>query len=162
VRFWPATALLLFALAFQVLALPLYRLGDALPDFPFLALAYLGLFARPRQVLAAAAVVAVAIDAVSLDPLGTHLVGYLPALWLLNRVRGGFIAGSVILRGAFTLAAAWAAFLLQGAFLASREGRWPSAGLELRSALYTAALGVIVHAALDRYRTGLGWVRDRF
>jgi len=144
------------------MALPLYRVGNVTPDFPFLALVYLGLFAPPRRLLLTAALAALVIDLASLDPLGTRLVGYLPPLWLLNRLRGGFLAESPLFRAGLTLAACLLAFQLEGVFLAWREGYWLGAGLELRTALYTAVLGVGAHAALDHYRGRLGWARDRF
>jgi hypothetical protein len=158
----PAIVLVLFAIVLQVTALPLYRAGTVAPDFPFLALAYLALFAPPRKVLALAAAAAVGIDILSLDPLGTRLVGYLPALWLLGRFRRGPVAAIPLLRAVATLAACLAAFEIEGAFVVVREGRWLGVGFELLTALYTALLGVAAHAALDRYRPRLGWVRDRF
>ena len=161
-RPWPAALLLAFALVLQVLAGGFYRIAGLTPDFAFLALAYLSLFARPGALLVAAGATALVIDAISLDPLGTHLAGYLPALWLLNRFRRSFIAESALLRAALTLFAAWLAFLLEGAFLAATEGRWMGAGGELVSALYTGILGVAFHAGIDRYRAGLGWARDRY
>lgn len=158
----PAGVLLVLAIAFQGLALPLYRAGGLAPDFPFLALCYLGLFAPPGKLLLHAAVCASAIDIASLDPLGTRLAGYLPALWLLNLARRSFIAESAFLRAALTLVACLAAGVLSGAWLALREGRWLGMWFELRSASYTALIGVGVHAALDHYRARLGWARDRF
>ncbi len=108
---WPAAVLLSLAIAFQVLSLPLYRAGSFGPDFPFLALAYLALFAPPRRLLAAAALTACAIDVLSLDPLGTRLAGYLPALALVGRARRTAIADSAVLRAVLTLAACSIALL---------------------------------------------------
>jgi rod shape-determining protein MreD len=158
----PAALLLVLAIAFQASALPLYRAGGLAPDFPFLALCYLGLFAPLGKLLVHAALCGTAIDLLSLDPLGTRLAGYLPALWLLNLARRSFVAESAILRAALTWLACLAAGLLAGGWLALREGRWLGTWFELRSASYTALIGVGVHAALDLYRARLGWARDRF
>ena len=158
----PAVVLLALAVAFQGAALPLYRAGGLAPDFPFLALSYLGLFAAPGKLLFHAALCGTAIDLLSLDPLGTRLAGYLPALWLLNLARRSFIVESAILRAALTWLACLTAGLLSGGWLALREGRWLGIWFELRSASYTALIGVGVHAALDHYRARLGWARDRF
>ncbi len=158
----PAILLLALAIAFQSLALPLYRAGSVAPDFPFLALVYLGFFAAPLDLFLLAVLAAVVIDLGSLDPLGTRLAGYLPALWFVSRWRRGFVAESTALRAGLTFAAAALAFTAEGALLAWKEGRWLGLGVELKAALYTALLGVAVHALLDRYRNGLGWARDRF
>jgi rod shape-determining protein MreD len=161
-RIGAASLLLAFSIVFQALALDLYRSGSLAPDFPLLALLYLSFFAPPGELMFLAALTALTIDLISLDPLGTRLAGYLPALWMANRLRRGFVVESAFLRGAVTWAAAWAAFSLEGGFLAWREGRWLGLGYEFKSALYTAFLGIAVHAALDRCRNQLGWARDRF
>jgi cell shape-determining protein MreD len=162
VKTWPAVVLLAVAVAFQVTTLPVYRAGSVAPDFPFLALVYLGFFAPRRPLLVAAAITACVIDIVSLDPLGARLAGYLPALALLNRGRRTVLAESQVLRAGLTLVACCAAFLLEAAFVGWKEGRWIAVGFELRCAVYTTIIGVAVHAALDAYRARLGWVRDRF
>jgi rod shape-determining protein MreD len=148
--------------AVQVLAAPYYRTGNVAPDFPLLALAYLGFFAPPRRLLAIAAGTALAVDALSLDPVGTRLLGYLPALWLINRARRTALAESIVLRAGLTLAACVIASAIGWAFLSWKDGRWAGAALEAKAALYTAIIGVGVHAAIDPCRGRLGWVRDRF
>ena len=157
----PAVLLVVLAILFQALAGSLYRVGNVVPDFPFLALIYLAFFSPPRALLLLTAGTAVAIDLLSLDPLGTRLCGYVPALWLLNRMRRSFATESHGLRVALTLCAALLCFVLEGAYLAWREGRWLGTGVELEAAVYTGILGLVVHGILDHYRVGLGWARDR-
>ena len=89
---------------------------------------------RIRVLLALLLVPFLAIDWLSLDPLGTRLAGYLPALWLLNRFRRGFLTESLPLRALLTSLAAALAFLIEGTYLVGCEGRWLGAGFELRSA----------------------------
>ncbi len=161
-RPWAAAVVLAFAVAFQIIALPLYRAGGIAPDFPFLALAYLGFFAPPRRVLAAAAIVACAVDVLSLDPIGTRLAGYLPALWLIGRARRTILAESAVLRIGLTLVGASIAFAIGWAFVSWREGNWPTPWFELKCSFYTALTGVGAYAALDLHRPRLGWGRDRF
>ena len=158
----PVSLLLGFSVCFQALALPLYRAGNITPDIPFLVLIYLGFLAPIRQLLIVAGITSLVVDLGSLDPVGTRLVGYLPALWLLTRARGGFLSESAFFRGVLTFAACTIAFVLEGLYLAWREGYWLGAGIEVTTALYTTVLGVGVHAALDLYRHRLEWARDRF
>jgi rod shape-determining protein MreD len=161
-RTGPAVILIAFAVVLQTIAGPLYQIGGVAPDFPFLALAYLALFAQQRKILALGGIAAIAIDVISLDPIGTRLAGYLPALWLLGRVRRTLWAEVPVFRSVATLGACIVAFGMEAAFLAWKEGRWPDPGFEAECVLYTALIGVCVHAALDGYRSRLGWVRDRF
>ncbi len=158
----PALLLLLFSVVFQATAAPLYRAGSIEPDFPFLALVYLAFFAEPVALLWAAVLVAAAIDCVSIDPFGTRLLAFPPVLLLLNRFRRGFVAESALLRCGLTIAGCVVAFTIEGAFLAWKDGRWLGLGFEVRSALYTALLGLAVHGVMDRGRFRLGWTRDRF
>jgi rod shape-determining protein MreD len=162
VRILAAAVLLIFALVLQVTALPYYRIGRAAPDFPFLCLLYLAYFAPRRPLLLLAFLTGLAVDLISLDPVGTRFVGYLPPLWLANRVRRGFVAESPALRAVLTFVAALLAGSLEGGYLALREGRWLGLGGAFTNALYAALLGVAVFAALDLHRTRLGWARDRF
>ncbi|MGH9363594.1 MAG: rod shape-determining protein MreD, partial [Thermoanaerobaculia bacterium] len=97
-RSGPALLLVALACAIQAAAGPLYRVGNVAPDFPLLALTYLTFFAPRRSVLGLGAATAAAIDLISLDPLGTRLLGYLPPLWFAGRARRGFIAESALLR----------------------------------------------------------------
>jgi rod shape-determining protein MreD len=159
---WPAIILVAFAVVLQTTAVPLYQIGGVAPDFPFLTLAYLALFAQQRRILALGAAAAIAIDLVSLDPLGTRLAGYLPALWFLGRVRRTLWAEVTVFRGIATLGGCIIAWGMEILFLAWREGRWPDVAFESECILYTALIGVCVHAALDGYRSRLGWARDRF
>ena len=157
-----AVFLLLFSIGLQGLAAGSYRVGGVAPDFPFLALVYLALYLKPSDVFLLASLAALAIDLYSLDPLGTRLLGYLPPLVLIGRLRRGFVAESAVLRAALTLTAAAIAFTLEGAYLAFREGRWQGLWSEITSAFYTALVGAAFHSVLDSYRGSLGWSRDRF
>ena len=154
--------LVLFAIAFQGLAGGSYRVGGVAPDFPFLALVYLAFFLKPSDAFLVTSAAAVAIDLCSLDPLGTRLLGYLPPVVVIGRLRRGFVAGSAVLRPFVTFCAAALAFSLEGAYLAFREGRWPGLGGEISAAFYTALVGAAFHSLLDSYRSRLGWSRDRF
>jgi len=154
--------LVLFAIAFQALAGGSYRVGGVAPDFPFLALVYLALFLKPADAVLVTSLAALAIDLFSLDPLGTRLIGYLPPVAVIGRLRRGFVAESPVLRPCLTFCAAALAGTLEGAYLALREGRWPGLGGELSAAFYTALVGAAFHALLDSYRSRLGWSRDRF
>ncbi len=158
----PAVLLLVLSVAFQATAAPLYRAGSLEPDFPFLALVYLAFFAEPAALFWAAVLTAAAIDGVSIDPFGARLLAYIPVLLFLNRFRRGFVAESALLRCGLTLLGCAAAFTIEGAFVAWREGRWIGLGFEMRLALYTALLGLAVHGVIDRWRFRLGWARDRF
>lgn len=158
-----AAFLVAASIAFQALALPLYRSGTAAPDFPFLVLSYLAFFAPPRRVLALGALAAAAMDTLSLDPLGTRLLGYLPAIWLVGRARRSFIVESAVFRAGLTFLACCLALALEGGYVSAREGAGGlGLGWALWAALYTALLGVSAHAALDLVRPQLGWARDRF
>jgi rod shape-determining protein MreD len=159
---WPSAILLIFSCLFQILASPLYEVGGIRPDFPFLALIYLAFFAPPYQVFLAGGATAIGIDILSMDPLGTRLLGFLPVLWLLGRFRRTMIAESPLLRAGLALAACLASFGIQGAILAWKEGIWHGFLPDLKLVLYTALLGVAVHGTLDLYRARLGWVRDRY
>jgi rod shape-determining protein MreD len=154
--------LLLFSIGFQALAGGSYRVGGVTPDFPFLALVYLALFLKPADAFLLASLTALTIDLLSLDPLGTRLLGYLPPIALIGRLRQGFISESVALRAFLTLAAASIAFTLEAAYLCFREGRWPGLWGELSAAFYTALVGAAFHSFLDAYRSRRGWSRDRF
>jgi rod shape-determining protein MreD len=157
-----AFALIALALAYQTLALPLYRAGAAGPDFVFLVIVYLACFAPAIEVLAVAFPIAIVLDLVSLDPLGAHVAAYVVPVVLVCRAQGWFVLTSPALRWSVVLAAALLAGALRSAALAALDGpEGPGAGVAALSALYTTALGIPIHALLDRVRHCLGWTRDR-
>lgn len=161
-RTGPALLLLGSAVAYQGLAGDLYRLQDVAPDFVFLALLYLSFFAEAPALLFLSLAVALFVDLVSLDSLGTRVCGYLPVVALVNRFRRGFIVESPLLRFVVTLLAAFLSSALQGLYLGWREGRWLGAGFEAKSAFATATLSLVLFWLLDCHRGALGWARDRF
>lgn len=153
--------LLLLALAYQVLAAPLYRLGSAAPDFLFLALIYLAFFAPTVELLVVAVLSSVAVDLLSLDPLGSRVFGVLPALWLVSQMRSWFVVESWVFRWVLVLVAVLLASVLRNAYVSYVETGGPSLRFDFFSALYTTVVGLAVHGLLDGCRQSLGWIRKR-
>lgn len=92
---FPAFALLVLVLLWQILALPLYRLVwienalpgwplSATPNFVLLTLLYFALEDRSKRALTAAVLCGFCVEFVSLDPWFSHTLGYLFAAWLLR------------------------------------------------------------------------------
>ncbi len=159
----PGKVLVLFAAAtlYQMLALPCFRLGPAAPDFVFLAFIYLAFFLPPGPLLILSGACSLVLDLLSLEPLGAHAAGIVPALWLASKLRGWFIAESPPWRALLVLGAALLSFELRRLYDFLAEGKGASFSASLLSALYTALAGVAVHAFLDAWRPQLGWSRDR-
>ncbi len=155
--------LVLFAVAYATLARPLYAFGIASPDFVFLALVYLAFFAPTHSLLALTAAVSFVLDILSLDPAGTHAVALLPPMWLVGRLRGWFVLDSAALRWIVVLPVCLLSMELRQQYLAFlRPGTPVDRVADLACALYTAALGLVVHTLLDRrFRPALGWTRNR-
>jgi rod shape-determining protein MreD len=76
-----------FALLFQMVALPLYRVGLCAPDFLFLVVAYFALEAVPRRSVAFALACGLVLDLLSADPMGAHALGYAASAGLLSSFR---------------------------------------------------------------------------
>ncbi|MBI4582463.1 MAG: rod shape-determining protein MreD, partial [Planctomycetes bacterium] len=147
----PGKVLFLFAAAalYQMLALPIFRLGPAAPDFVFLVFVYLAFFSPPGPLLILSGACSLVLDLLSLEPLGAHAAGVLPALWLVGKLRGWFIAESPPWRALLVLGAALLSFELRRLYDFLAEGGGASFSASLLSALYTALAGVVVHAFLD-------------
>lgn len=168
-----ATLVVLLAMAYQVLATPLYAIGPAVPDFVLLVLVYLAFFAQRGEVVALALAWSVIADLMSLDPLGTTAFGLVPVLLLVGRMRGWFVLEAPLLRPVIVLAAAFLCARLARLYAALAGGPAASGGDGIESflgaglgadaaaAVYTALAGVLVHGLLDLHRGRLGWRRDR-
>ena len=96
-----AVVLLAAAFAFEVVALPFYRLDltrcelgrdwgleAVAPDFILLVLAYLSLADRSRRTLLAAFAIGISVGFVSLDPWFAPALAYAAAVWLIGLSAG--------------------------------------------------------------------------
>ncbi|MGQ9590622.1 MAG: rod shape-determining protein MreD [Planctomycetota bacterium] len=146
------------AFAFQIAALPLYRVGPAGPDFVLAVLLYLGIHDGTRRSLAAAAASGCLLDFVSIEPFGVFALGYLAALGAARSCRRA-LSGPGSRDPAPSVRAVSAALGVLAATLArvalSDEGASRALLGSLGSAAYTAALAPIVFALLAPSRTRL-------
>lgn len=146
------------AFAFQLAALPLYRVGPAAPDFVLAVLLYLGIHDGTRRSLAAAAVSGCLLDFVSIEPLGVYALGYLAASGAALGLRCALSGPGSPEPASFARAVSVAFGILAAACarVALSEGGWSQAlSASLGSAAYTAALAPIVFALLAPSRSRL-------
>ena len=145
---------LLLAFTFQIVALPLYRIGPVGPDFLLILVAYVAAFDRPRRALAFALAVGLVADAVSADPWGTRALGYLAPWGILLLARGSGWTEDAIPRAVLIALATCASGAVRIALLSLRAE--PLGPLELEAAagmaLYNAFLGLAAFRLLDAFR----------
>lgn len=152
-----AWLLLLVALVYQVVALPLYRIGGAAPDFVLLFVSYLALFEVPRRSIPAAFLCGLGVDALSADPWGCHAAGYALGVWILSWWHGEGLGEDPLPRSLLVLLAA----------AASSAARWGVLVAWTRSVslvdplaagacvAYTGLLSLVVFGLLDPLRAAL-------
>lgn len=150
-------ALLVLALAYQMVALPLYRFGPAVPDFVLIVIAYVALEERRGRALTIGLLTGLVVDALSLEPWGVHGLGYTVASMLLlvaRRVsRTDDVAVRFLLVALASLTVAGLRFAMlwkPGATTLAEEALAAGA-----TALYNGILGSLVFALLDPVRTRL-------
>ena len=173
-RLLPMGVLLMFALAYQIFAASLYEFREIRPDFVFLALLYLAFYLPTGRVLLFGLGAALVLDLLSIAPPGSHVLAYLPVLWLASRVRGWFVLEIPLARACLVFPAMFAQLLLQRVFLVlSAEPGEVAPGQafldagdlffssDVAVALYTTVLGFVVHTLLDRFRPQLVGLRGR-
>jgi rod shape-determining protein MreD len=155
---------LLLALSFQVVALPLYRIGPIGPDFLLILVAYVAAFDRPRRALVFASAVGLLADALSADPWGTRAIGYL-APWGIFRLAGGSGWTEDAIPRAILLALATSTCGAARLILLSLAGE-PPGPLDFKvmagMALYNAFLGLAVFRLLDPFRARIVVPARRF
>ncbi len=156
-----AVFLVALALVYHALAIPLYRLGGAVPDFLLIVVVYLAFFAPIGELLILAVGASVVVDVLSLDPIGSHMAALVPVILVIGRVRGWFVLRGPGLRSVFVFVAALLASLGRTTYVALVSVDGAQVSVEALSAVYTTLIAVLVHGLLDRYRRRLGWVRDR-
>lgn len=161
-RLRAAIILLSLATVYQILAVPLYRIEAAAPDFFLITVIYLAFFGSTLELLILAGGFSVLLDILSLNPLGTQAVGLFPAILIIQRTQGWFLLQSPALRWCVVLPVAVISYELRSAYIALMEtGGGPGFSLNIAGAIYTAVLGIALHGLLDGYRNQLGWNRDR-
>jgi rod shape-determining protein MreD len=145
---------LLLAFSFQLIALPLYKIGPIGPDFLLIIVAYVAAFDRPRAALGLAALVGLAADLLSADPWGARALGYL-APWLIFHVAGaaGWVEDSIPRAVLLAFATAGAGAVRLALLDLHDEPAGPFA-LEAAGgmALYNAVLGLAAFRLLDAFR----------
>jgi rod shape-determining protein MreD len=167
-RLLPLVGLLATALAYQLFASSFYEIADTRPDFVFLALVYLAFYLPVGRVLLFGLCVSVFLDLLSIAPFGSHVIGYLPVLWLASRVRGWFVLEIPLARACLVFPAMLVQLELQRVFLVltfdlqSTSASPSFLGFrdvffvgDIGVALYTTVLGFVVHTLLDRFRPQL-------
>ena len=158
----PVFVVLAFAFIFQLVAIPLYRIGVAKPDFVFIVFVYLALVARTSDIVAPAVLYSLVLDAFSLNPIGSSVFGLLPTVWIVGRTRGSFWAESRTLRWLVVFPTATLYLFLVGQFVSffdhSGGASWGLTTV-LLSALYTTGLSIVVFELLDQERRRLGLQR---
>jgi len=133
-------ALVVVAIIYQTVALPFYQIGQAGPDFVLVALGYVAIYAAGPGPLILAATTGLLVDSLSLEPWGTHALGYTVAAGILQVARrGGWGASALGRLGCFS-AAATVTFLLRLSIVAE-EGD-PLFGATLGGAALSASLTV--------------------
>jgi len=148
---------LLFAFLFQTMALPLYAIGPAAPDFILLLVSYAALHERPRRSLILALVAGGLADAISIDPWGAHVLAYSAAAWVLMGPSAQSWSGSALPRALLALVAAAAAAAARAGLLwALREppalyGPFPLGS----SVAYQGILSLVAFGLLDHFRPRL-------
>ena len=91
-------ALLGLAIAYQLLALPVYRVGGVAPDFVFVSLLYVALRQSTGVTLFLGLVLATILDPLSIDPAGAHAAGFVPVLLVVGRCRHWAVLKSAVCR----------------------------------------------------------------
>lgn len=153
-----AIVLLGAALAYQLLALPLYKVGSVGPDFVLVVLLYLAIHESAARGVFAAALSGLLLDAISIEPFGSYSLGYVggaAAVWISRHAvfAGGPWSPTAPRRAALALVGIVASNLPRAALdpaLASQV----LAGL-LGCAAYSAATIPVIFGLLEAHRCWL-------
>jgi hypothetical protein len=162
-----AILLLAAALLFEMLALPLYRLGplaldpgggagieSVAPDFLLLAIIYLALADRSRRILVAAIGSGTAAGAFSLDPWFAPALSYLAVVSLLRvPAREGW-GETALPRAGLVVVGLAAALAVRHSLLWLSEPDCvpPGAGAFVLEVAYGTLLALVVFPVLDAFR----------
>jgi rod shape-determining protein MreD len=149
----PQLALVLvFAVAYQLLAIPVYQFGPIGPDLVLLVIAYVAFHERFQRAMVAALCAGLAVDFVSLEPWGVFTASYasVATVVAVGRRRGWSLdpLPRVMLSAAALLAASVVRLgITWSGDLADAQLVWVAGG-----AGYTVALAPAVYGLLDPVR----------
>jgi rod shape-determining protein MreD len=105
--------LIALAIVYQTVALPLYQIGAAGPDFVLVAVGYPAMYGGGAAPIVLATMTGLLVDALSLEPWGAHALGYVVAAGILQVARRGGWGASALGRLGWVSTAVAVAFLLR-------------------------------------------------